>query len=376
MQTESRERPPEQRSQMSFTVGQEVRLSLLHPQLGPYSSRGYTIATINHDDGTFDLIATLKGSEDEDGVVSHRIAPLEPFEEGGGGASALDLKVQGNALFKRSDYVCAISSYNRSLARLKELFGSVSVGSEVLVKRDDGCGFTGAMVSDLSDDATLCDVIYDEDEEGEEEEEEGVNIAERVISLAPAGLLVPGSGGSSEGEGALELQTALYLNLSKCCHKLRRLGWAVRYSSLVIAALQRRRSDGYGGDSGRKRLADALGVRCRSLLQCGRPQLAQRDAELMGEVLTLPSEVERARALHEEVQRYRQRKQREDRRLARDVAQWVDTAMKRSEEVQQQQQGGGGAGGADLMTMSDLAEAAPGEVSAETEEKGGECAVC
>ena len=257
-------------------VGSAVRVTA--PD-GCSSQRG-TVSLMHDDSGTtFDVWLDASGVEEE-GVPRARLHALEPFEvQTSSNTSAQELKEHGNALFKLKDYAAAAKYYSRGLdVALKDT--QLSVGAAVLVAVSPS-EYVSGMVSDVDDAGALFDVVLD----GEDDEESQVP-ASRLVILATA----PGNGKGSKatevlGADLLDLQRALYMNLTRC--SLQRHppmpGWACRWATLAVAVTRHKAAadadadtDAAAPSSSSKQLADALFLRSKSFLSASRPQLARK----------------------------------------------------------------------------------------------------
>ena len=163
-------------------------------------------------------------------------------------------------------------------------------------------------VADL--EAGQYDVLLDsvvesngEDEEEEEEEEEQRVPAQRIAAALAAGA------------EERELQRSLWINVARCLLKRCQFGWTVRFASLALAC-----SKCMGHAKG---TADGLAVRCKSLLAACKPKAALRDCHELA-----ARGDSRGAALQRECEAFLRDRQRSNRQMAKDIAQWANRAMR------------------------------------------------
>jgi rubrerythrin len=390
----------------AFCVGARVRVLL------PTESRLGTIATHgDSSDGscgqpTFEVLLDGGG---EACVAAAAMRPLEAFEleadssaggvagEGRGDdaaamlAAALEQKDFGAALFKLRDWGGALRRYKRALKALRGIMGDApTVGASVIVRPDGrapSCTrrqYAAAVVSEVADCGSRCDLIYDEPDEDGGDEEEGVDMRRLTLAHAPTssgGGGSGGGGGSSSGGGHGAIQCTLYLNAVRCAlrqadarqeegpggeeAKLARLT-ARRYAQVAVAlALRLAELGGAGGAAAgsgsgidavaeQQRLGTALFLRAKSGLAVRRFRAAEEDAIASARVLkacaaaatqleaAAPASVDVAAAvaakkkataeaksaakLAKEAVRLAKEAARSGKELAREVAMWVSKA--------------------------------------------------
>ena len=260
------------------------------------------------------------------------ISALLPFEyslERGADETAIAYaercKSEGNSLYKLRDASAAAARYADGANALQQA-APVAVGGRALVK----CGnrVRGAFVTCM--DGATADVEYeraaatasstalalaDDGDDDEAEEEDGVSL-ERLTPIHPT-------------HGAL--QCALTLNLARCA--ILRSDWNV---AMVRAARAERIAAHDGGDEppdaslGLRR--SSLHVGARAACGAGRFRRATALATLLLEAPrpagVSAEEGERdARRLLRDIERQKGETQRSNRRLAKSVASWVQTAM-------------------------------------------------
>jgi len=225
-----------------------------------------------------------------EGVVdAARTSALLAFElETEACTNAPELKLRGNALFREQDWVSAARHYESALKLLKKV---PTCGARVLVNSQ--AQLRSGTLSDVS--AKTVDVMYDA---GEDEDD----LDRRRV------LLVVGDA---------ELQCSLYLNLARCASKVGRFKDAASAATLA------------GG------LADTEELRPRFLCSArvvrGRANLAQkklrhalRDAELAEAVNASDAG---ALSLKRDAARAKKLALRDNKRLAKEVTQWVETSQ-------------------------------------------------
>jgi hypothetical protein len=317
------------------------------------SSQRAILALMNEDDGiSWDVIYNA-GSIEEVNVHPSRIENLQDFEismlsEGEGDSTPLDIKDRGNYLFQTcKDYDAAIELYLKCIKSLsinglgKDTY---SVGASVLVSTQGSLHVRPGIISDVDTDTDTdtnnhntytYDIMY---EDGDEEE--GVT-RNRMQPLGEVRHRV--------------IQRAAYLNLSRCFTKKGLHGWAIHYSSLAIAVTEMisgiengieeyieieyvslnsvivALSAGNGNDTSDavsvskkwiKNMADALYLRGKALLSAGRPNMSTKDMKL----LCVLDEV-KGQSLLRDIQGLRQLRHKSDKKLAKAMVGWVNTAM-------------------------------------------------
>lgn len=210
-----------------------------------------------------------------------------------------------------------------------------------------------ATVSDLGDVQGTADLIYDDEdvneEEEEEEEEDGVAL-NRVFSIATR-------------KNRLS-QSKLLLNISRCYLKSSRgrMREAVEAVSLCIHLLNMKEEDEDEEEEEEKQqqqqqqqqlLATAYQIRAKAFSRASQFIAAKKDARRLG---GLPGQREVAQKLVVEVEKNMERKQKSDRKLIKNMSQWIDTAMKSSSASLVE-----GGGGSNASSGSSREEAKAGE---------------
>lgn len=302
----------------------------------------------------YDIIFDHNGVDNEEtNVIESRIQKLQPFETNihpniYPSNDPFQIKEFGNSLFALKDYESAAKYYKYALKLLKQM-NTLAMGSNVLVVSkssfaDISIGMVSAVLkNDSVIGATTYEIVYDNDDE--EEDQEGVSIDRLTVLRQPThNNNSSSSSNRSSGNNSVDewqLQRSLYLNLSKCCIKSNAPGWAVKWSSMAIATTQfiiqnnsDRASSSSSSSNGltqlHKQLADAYYVRAFAYLTAGRPNLASRDGTALAVYDTT-----RSQSVLAEVDTFLTQRRQLNRRLARDVAQWVDTAMSLSQSKAQ-----------------------------------------
>ncbi len=202
---------------------------------------------------------------------------------------ASELKRRGNALFGEKDWVNAAAHYERALKVLKR---PPTTGARVLINANSQlrCG----TLSDVS--TKTVDVMYDD---GVDEDDLDRRRVILVVNDA-------------------ELQCSLYLNLAKCGLKVNRLRDSTSAATLA---------------GGLANSTEELKARflCSARVVRGRANLAQkklrhalRDADV---ALELNASDAGALALKRDAERAKKLALRENKKLAKEVTQWVETAQ-------------------------------------------------
>lgn len=314
----------------------------------------------------FDIIFDQNGTDNEEtNVEASRVHKLQHFEVGfhpriHPSEDPHQIKDFGNTLFALKDFETASKYYKYALKLLSKT-NTLSIGSNVLVISKES--FTdiriGMICSILTGDEKAhprFEIVYDNDHD-EGDDDEGVPV-ERLTALCRPQKSSSSSDTSSGiiNRSALEewqLQRSLYLNLSKCCMKTSTPGWAVKWSSMALATT-RFIIDNQDQDEAyitqlHKQLVDAYFIRASAYLAAGRPNLASRDGAAMAQY-----DVARARGVQTEVEAFLTRRRQLNRRLARDVAQWVDTAMSLAQSHSQAKPSSTGGNADDTYIDGDL----------------------
>ena len=259
---------------------------------------------VETDDGGYEVAVTGAG----DVVVSAgAVAPLLDFERvAATDCSPAQARLRGNTLFGLGDLSGACELYQKgfeSLTRSRR----ISVGASVLIDLlDDPFAFRSGVVCDVTDDS--CAVLLD----GSDEE----------TNAGRERLLFIGGDGSEERE----LVRAFCMNLGKCSLKLSRKAWAVRWFSAALAVAQAGETDYLDK---LKHVADALAARVNSYLALGKLRRARSDITAL-----LAIDGARGARLLRQWEEQQQARTRQDRRLAKEVAKWVETAVASSERLQ------------------------------------------
>ena len=206
---------------------------------------------------------------------------------------ASELKRRGNALFGERDWVNAAAHYERALKVLKR---PPTCGSRVLINAGTlKCG----TLSDVS--TKTVDVMYDD---GPDEDDLDRRRVVLVVNDA-------------------ELQCSLYLNLAKCALKVSRLRDSTSAATLAggLASSNEELKARF--------LCSARVVRGRANLSQKKLRHALRDADT---ALELNSNDAAALALKRDAERAKKLALRENKKLAKEVTQWVETAQGKFQE--------------------------------------------
>lgn len=326
----------------SFSIGSKVRV------LGKEERNGQQkLATISLvDDSSYGII--YDDDCEEVAVSPSRLSALLPWEHLPlHRYDALELKEFGNALFRIKDYDAAVRYYKASLDVLLRTV-KLSVGTTVLVAKSPS-EYVSGMIADANASGSY-EVIFDE----EELDDESNVPASRLIVVATNRRESSNHRDDSKEQSELdrtdvvELQRALYMNLARCSFQKQPPlpGWAVRWSTLALAVtLYKQQQSNAGSSNDRttekgdneapssnapKQLADALYLRCKAFIAASRPQFARKDAQVLTQL-----DSSKADALMKEIDAFCLRRQKSNRKLAKDVASWVETAMKMSSDRRQ-----------------------------------------
>ena len=282
-----------------FEVGQKVRVSLAES----VSCRAM-IATSNEDDDTYDIIYSISGCmTEENRVIKSRISNLQWFELNKFDGDPLSGKEFGNTLFQLKDFDSAIEYYSKSLAIIAP--SALQVGGRALVLTNGLCPIS-VTIAEVS--ARTCDVLFDRPVEGKDEENDVPNL--NIVTVA--------------NENHIPLQAALFMNLARSYLKLKRNGWAIRFCTLAIGLLS---SDAAAHMDYLPKLKDAYLFRSKAFLIAHRPGRALQDSIELNSL----GDISRAEGLKQQIECYKFNRRKEDRKLAKEVAKWVQSALEISE---------------------------------------------
>ncbi|KOO27080.1 hypothetical protein Ctob_008149 [Chrysochromulina tobinii] len=268
-------------------------------------------------------------------VPAAKCSALLAFEEAGGAeADAERFKLQGNELFKLRDAAAAIEQY---VLGLRALASKATPGARCLIRPPEGTGpLRSAMV--LTKDANTVDVSYEADETIAQAG--GKDTASRLQELLRQAETI--SDGSAEEAGALKhvvlvvhgqqpmLQVALLLNAAKCSLLLQQGGAAIARASRAerIAA-----HDTFDPRTALLHRRTALVVCSRAALSLQRFGLATSYAARLlaapvpDEATAAASAVKEAKGLLRDIQRRVVEVRRSNKRLAKELSEWVESAM-------------------------------------------------
>lgn len=367
-----------------FSIGQRVRV-LPNNAAGGGEGEDSRIALIAciQDSGLVDVIYEGGGGgdgekekeeeEEEEGVSVDRLLALYPFESLSSHELILQyqenpsqLKEFGNQLFHVKDYRQAMVFYQLALQTLmkaatgkkgkgdKEEEAMLEIGTQVLVFNKEIGDFLVGMISGSSSSSSSSSSTGTVDYEVILSDDSEMVLSSKDLLELPLGY-----------EGQL-LQRSLYANLGKCALKRGLKGWAVRYSSLSLgitrAMIETAQDKGEGG-GGRgegeanklsQLLADSLYLRGKALLQACRPARATLDCK---ELLSVEGErggggggkggeaKKKGKLLESEILTFKTKRQKENRKLAKEIAKWVDTSLT---QANWKEGSGGNGGGGDL----------------------------
>ena len=310
----------------SFTIGVRVRV-----WTGSRDCSQRATIALDNEDETFEVI--FDDGLEESSVPKGRIQYLEAFEIDSSSKEPLlppatragKAKENGNHLFQQcKDWNAAMAQYNQALTLLigasglhkSEKFSMFRVGSLVLVTDEKSVETRAGMISATNLSDYTVDLMYEDDNNEEEE-----NVAlDRLTLLTELQYR--------------DIQRACYLNLARCATKKCSFGWAIRYSSIAFCIVQMMTGEENmtvsklvdfcktGATSLTKQAADAILVRGKALLSAGRPGLAQKDAEL----LCMFDRIKGTQFIAE-IAAFRKERFKLNKKLSRDVVNWVSQAM-------------------------------------------------
>jgi hypothetical protein len=310
----------------TLEVGQHIRF---FSKDGSASMTGM-ISAVNNEQSpsTYDIILDNSDSsaeEEELAVPHYQIRPLEGFELGNiANLSISELKACGNVLFGLKDFTAAARYYQTATQKASKLY-KVSIGSNVIVLQHPelpkGLICVDGMVSDSFVNTA-----------GEEEFEVLLSNQSEISGVKLSNLLAL----PQDREG-LVLLRSIYLNLARCDLKRERKGWAIHYASIAVAISEVMRSDLEDKGSAetddvdrstemeetRQLAADALYFRAKTFLAAARPGLASQDLRS----LQMFDHSKRVAQLKTEIDTFRLKRTKDNQRLAKDIARWVDDVM-------------------------------------------------
>jgi tetratricopeptide (TPR) repeat protein len=303
-----------------LSIGQRVRV--LPAEADDVSSTG--IISYLHGDAqaqTVDIVLDNSAQEETE-VPAARILPLFSFEDLQRTDLLLldgnNLKDYGNDLFKVKDFAKAMEFYQLALQQFtSQKYSILEIGTQILIFNEMLGEFFIGMISS-NDDA-----------EQKKEYEVLLNDDEEIVALERDLIEVP------KDYDQQVLQRSLYSNLAKCALKRGLKGWAVRYASLALALgkamIAIARDTGMYEEDQTKRakmnqfLADSLYFRCKAFLAASRPARARADCDELASL-----DAKKAKQLNGEIQSFRVKRQKDNRRLAKEIAKWVDSSLSQS----------------------------------------------
>jgi tetratricopeptide (TPR) repeat protein len=320
-----------------FEIGERVRIK----DKTNDSTRIAIVAIVN-DDNTIDL-------NDEDNVDIVRVYRLQDFELSSSSSSpttstssstttnALIEKEYGNILFGLKDYCAAIDRYKRSLSLLDQA-NVLSIGSEVLVEsKNNYQHYRSAMISDINDNTydVIYDETFDEDDDDDDNNEHLINEESdiprvRLFNLSSTSISLSSMINEvSKTDNGMNIQKAVLMNLAKCYYQLAKYGFAIRFISLYLTMykLIEHNNDSNNNKDDIKKKVDALWIKSKSFLNAGRPNLAKK-------IVTKLQKYDKQRAigLMKEIDVFVAKRFKDNKQLARHIANWVDTAMSINEK--------------------------------------------
>eukprot|EP00941_MAST-03F_sp_MAST-3F-sp1_P001323 g1323.t1 len=271
-------------------------------------SQKAVILVVNEVDQTADCIFETSNDGKEIVVPFARIQRLQSFEnvEEETPVTALEYKERGNLLFSKfRDFEAAVAQYRKSLDLLRKE-SPCSVGSTILLKR--GKRLVDADVFDVSVDekgTVKCVDIC-------------LNVSNEEISDFPVEDVV-----TVVAHSERSLQIALHLNSARCHLNIRKFlekgdgGTRARraqwHCCVAIALAQVQPCD-------EVLEGKARALRARAQLVLGHLGSAARDARLVGE-----------QTFERQVERKKIQQKKANRKLARQIGKWVETAIGKNE---------------------------------------------
>ena len=304
----------------SFKVGEKIRVN------NENIARVAIISFVNERDSLYDVIYD-NNAEEAANLSENMISRLESFEYDVS-TDPLILKEHGNILFGKCDYISAHSYYTNSLSLLTKQ-SPIQIGSNIIIQRNKTLtDYSVGMISDIN--GSSVDIMYDNTfDSGAEEEDLGIDVSQVTVTVPKFE----------------ELQRSLYLNLCRCSMKQGLYGWAVTWSSRAIALsthlIQQHISTTDTNNNNtslnklNKQLSDGYYLRASSLLSAHRPYLARRDVIHLLSVQ--PKSVQpadpRAAQLTRDIDRFLYNRKMSYKKLAKQVAQWVDQAMNTNQQL-------------------------------------------
>jgi tetratricopeptide (TPR) repeat protein len=320
----------------SITIGQKIRVLPVDPN--EESSIGI-ISYIHLKDPEqrptgVDVLYDNPTREESD-VVIDRIHHLLPFEEISlAELQTLDansLKEYGNDLFRLKDYSKAMEFYQLALQSFhsRQKKSVLAIGTSILIFNHQVGDFYFGMISSNDEGEGEYEIVLSDDSETTAKESDLIEIPQQY---------------------ELQLLTrSCYSNLAKCALKRNLKGWAVRYSSLSLALTRAMIS--LAQDTGlydkneekRKQLSqfliDSLYFRGKVFVSACRPRRAKADYQ---ELTTL--DPKKGKSLETEIQQFKIKRQKDNRKLAKEIAKWVDSSMGQMKSGAMELQRGGGGG--------------------------------
>ncbi len=309
-----------------FVIGEKVRLMPVEADGLSTTAMVSYIHEMNGEQVSVDLIferssANTLNQEEETEVPLNRLQKLLPFEMLSKSQlleqhTATAIKDFGNQLFHVKDFIKSMEFYQLSLQAIDqhEKEACFSLGTPVIVFSEEIGDFLYGIVSSNDDfsAAATYEIMLSNDEER--------HIPAKDLTVIPPNY-----------ENQL-LQRSLYSNLGKCAVKRVLRGWAIRYGSLALiltrAMISLAQDTGLYDEDGEKRkklqqlLVDALFFRGKALILASRPVRAMADCrELKG------LDGKKAQSLEAEITAFKTKRQKDNRKLAKEIAKWVDASL-------------------------------------------------
>lgn len=274
--------------------------------------RRAVVSYLNPEDGTVDVL--FQASEEEGTFPYSCLLALEKFETEPQPAhestvSLADwLKSNGTVLFKLKDYQAAADYYTEALKLLKSPV--LSSGAVALVRpigrptRTSPLPVRPALV--LAVEAEYADLLYLDDQS----EEASVMMSRLVLLLR--NQLMPA--------------TALYMNLARCMLNLNKPEFSVQYCGRARAAAQAMAAE--GDEHAVNQVVVAWFLEAKSHVAARVPKLALAACDAALQLDPLNKDVQQ---LMIQVQRGKEKRMKSNRKIAREISEWIDATMKESE---------------------------------------------
>ena len=265
--------------------------------------RGSGTAKAMISDVNDDTMDVVYDDDFEATVQSSAARPLEPFEEEEQSEDPQVLKDRGSTLFKLKDYAAAAELYKGALEKLKP--GGLSVGALVMINYQNSLKV--GTVSCLEEKTV--DLTYDEGDDDDD------------VPRKAVVLVLP----TTEEDRLLLLTT--YLNLARCATHAERFKDAVTCSTLASGVAMYDRQTEYQ--------ITAKILRARAHLAQSHLKQALRDsaaATTLSDANSSSSQKAQVAALNRDVDKAKRLALKANKRLAKEVTEWVSSAQSKFSE--------------------------------------------